>query len=240
MMDMHCHIDLYPNPEEIISECVKNNLYVLSVTTTPRAWKGTHALTKGAPRFQTALGLHPQLAHEREHELPLFDSLISETKYIGEIGLDGSKEYRTYLDSQLRVFRHILKQCQKRKGKIMSIHSRGAVSLVLDELENHSDAGISILHWFTGTKKELVRALDLGCLFSVGPAMTVSQRGQKIIDCIPRDKILLETDGPFALLNNKSLRPIDSCLVIDYLSESWGDKKTVINMLENNLRRLVS
>ena len=240
MMDMHCHIDLYHNPEEIIRECVKNKLYVLSVTTTPRAWRGTYALTKGVPRFKTALGLHPQLAHKREHELPLFDSLISETKYIGEIGLDGSKEYRPYIDSQLRVFRHILEQCQKNKPKIMSIHSRGATSLVLDELENYYNAGTPILHWFLGTKKELNRAIDLGCLFSVGPAMTVSQKGKKIMGWIPRDKILLETDGPFALLNNKKLRPIDAFLVIEYLAQSWGDKKIVMNILENNLKRLVA
>lgn len=240
MMDMHCHIDLYSNPEEIIRECVQNKLYVLSVTTTPRAWHGTFALTKGIPRFNTALGLHPQLAHEREHELSLFDSLISETKYIGEIGLDGSKEYRQYLDSQFRVFRHILEQCQKNESKVMSIHSRGAVSMVLDELENHPGAGLPILHWFLGTKKELNRAIDLGCMFSVGPAMTVSQKGKKIIDWLPKDKILIETDGPFAVLNNKKLRPIDSFLVVNYLSDRWGNEKEVIKMLKNNLTRLVT
>jgi TatD DNase family protein len=93
-----------------------------------------------------------QLAHEREHELPLFDSLISETKFIGEIGLDASSEYKLYLDSQLRVFRHILEKCQLNESKIMTIHSRGAVSMVLDELENHPDAGIPILHWFLGLR----------------------------------------------------------------------------------------
>lgn len=239
MMDMHCHIDLYPDPDEIIRECVQNNLYVLSVTTTPRAWKGTYALTKGVSRFKTALGLHPQLAHEREHELPLFDSLISETKYIGEIGLDGSKEYLPYIDSQLRVFRHILKECQKSSSKIMSIHSRGAVSLVLDELEKYPNAGNPILHWFLGTKKELDQAIDLGCLFSIGPAMVVSQKGKKVIDWLPRDKILLETDGPFAMLDNRKLRPIDSFRVMEYLSEMWdAPAESVTSILRNNLKRI--
>ena len=241
MMDMHSHIDLYSNPKEVIRECVKNKLYVLSVTTTPKAWHGTYALTKGIPGFNTALGLHPQLAHEREHELPLFDSLITETKYVGEIGLDGSKKYHPHIDSQLRVFRHILEQCKKNGSKIMSIHSRGAVSMVLDEIENYPQAGTPILHWFLGTKKELNRAIDLGCLFSIGPAMTVSQKGKKIIDWIPRDKILIETDGPFALLNNKQLHPMDSFLVIEYLSEIWGlCQKSVIEILKNNLKALVS
>lgn len=241
MMDMHCHIDLYPDPEKVINECVKNKLYVLSVTTTPKAWCGTYALTKGIPRFNTALGLHPQLAHERENELPLFDALISETKYIGEIGLDASKEFQPYLDSQLRVFRHILKKCQGSEPKIITIHSRGAVSMVLDELENHPDVGTPILHWFLGTKRELNRAMSLGCMFSIGPAMTVSQKGKKIIDWLPKEKILLETDGPFASMGKRRLRPIDSFLVIEYLSKRWGiSQKSVTDILKKNLERMVS
>jgi len=239
MMDMHCHIDLYSNPDEIIRECVQNNLYVLSVTTTPKAWKGTYALTKGVPRFKTALGLHPQLAHEREHELPLFDSLISETKYVGEIGLDGSKDYLPHIDSQLRVFRHILNKCQKSGSKIMTIHSRGAVSAVLDELEKHPSAGLPILHWFLGTKKELYRAVDLGCMFSVGPAMTSSIKGKKIMEWMPRDKVLIETDGPFAKLGKRALRPVDSQLVLEYLSEIWSLPLNLVkNILRNNLMKL--
>jgi TatD DNase family protein len=240
MMDMHCHIDLYSNPEEIIGECVKNKLYVLSVTTTPKAWNVTHSLTKDIPRFSTALGLHPQLAHEREHELSLFDSLITETNYIGEIGLDASKEYKQYLDSQLRVFRHILRKCQQVGSKILTIHSRGAVSMVLDELERHHHAGTAILHWFLGSKNELHRALDLDCMFSVGPAMLKSQKGKKVIDWIPRDKILLETDGPFASLNNKQLRPIDSFMMIDYLAKTWKvSEESVTGILKNNLGQAI-
>jgi len=239
-MDMHCHIDLYPNPEEVIRQCVENNLYVLSVTTTPKAWAGTYALTKEAPRFNTALGLHPQLAHQREHELQLFDSLISETKYIGEIGLDGSRNYRSFLNAQLRVFRHILNKCQKTKSKVLSIHSRGAVSMVLDELEDHPGAGLPILHWFLGTKKEMSRAIDLGCMFSVGPAMTTSQKGKQILRWLPRESVLLETDGPFAILGNKQLRPVDSFLMIDYLIEEWElPENAAINLLRNNLKRVV-
>ena len=64
MIDFHAHLDLYPSPHATARECIARNLYVLSVTTTPSAWAGTAALTKGAPRIRTALGLHPQIARE--------------------------------------------------------------------------------------------------------------------------------------------------------------------------------
>src|ERR1035441_1290583 len=90
VIDFHCHLDLYPNPLAIRDECDRRGMYVLSVTTTPSAWKGTSALAAPTKRIRTALGLHPQLAHERMSELALFDSYLPETRYVGEIGLDGA------------------------------------------------------------------------------------------------------------------------------------------------------
>lgn len=44
MIDLHCHLDLYPDPQAIVAECVRRRLYVLSVTTVPSAFEGTAAL----------------------------------------------------------------------------------------------------------------------------------------------------------------------------------------------------
>ena len=46
MIDLHCHIDLYANPYEVVRRCREDNIYVLSVTTTPKAWEGTSALAR--------------------------------------------------------------------------------------------------------------------------------------------------------------------------------------------------
>ncbi|MDF4338768.1 TatD family hydrolase [Vibrio parahaemolyticus] len=91
MMDLHCHVDLYPDFEVVLKDIKDTGFYVLSVTTVPSAWEGTKNLTKDIPRVKTALGFHPQVAHLRENELALFENLIAETRYIGEVGLDGSK-----------------------------------------------------------------------------------------------------------------------------------------------------
>jgi TatD DNase family protein len=112
VIDFHCHLDLYPNPQAVRDECVRRGLYVLSVTTTPSAWGGTSALAARTQRIRTGLGLHPQLAHERQSELPLFDRFLPETRYIGEIGLDGSPEFRTNWQSQIVVFEQILAKCK--------------------------------------------------------------------------------------------------------------------------------
>lgn len=217
---MHCHLDLYPQPEQVAEECKRRGTYILSVTTTPRAWHGTSLLAKGRQRIRTALGLHPQIAHQRSHELELFDSLLSETRYVGEIGLDGGKGFKEHWNVQLKVFRHILHSVNRAGGKIMTIHSRGSVSAVLDEIENVD--GVAILHWFTGTPKQLERAIDLGCWFSVGPAMLDTIKGKTLALKIPKSRILTETDGPFGKFRNDSLMPWDGEIAEKQLATVWG------------------
>jgi len=235
---MHCHLDLYPNPFEVVAECKEKGLYVLSVTTTPKAWEGTRKLAMNCDRIRTSLGLHPQLAHQRAHELELFDTLLSETKYVGEVGLDGGKGFKENWEIQLKVFRHILRSVSNSGGRIMTIHSRSSASAVLDELVGVP--GIPILHWFTGTKRELMRAIDMGCWFSVGPAMLNTKKGLELISFIPRNRVLTETDGPFAKCNNKPLLPWDVEYSFRPISSIWGiPESEAKQQIINNLKTLV-
>ncbi|EHH3740601.1 TPA: TatD family deoxyribonuclease [Vibrio parahaemolyticus] len=240
MIDFHCHLDLYSNCHEVAEEVRKRGIYLLSVTTTPSAFDGTRQLEGDGTRIRTALGLHPQLAHERISELGLFEELVNETKYIGEIGLDGSKEFRSYFEPQHIVLDKILESCTRSGGKILSVHSRGAASEVLSKLRYYADAGIPVLHWFTGTKSQLQTAIDLGCWFSIGPAMLMSKRSVELVTMIPKNRILTETDGPFARLHRSALMPWDVEVVEDQLAKLWEkDTATTKARLYDNLRTLV-
>lgn len=242
IIDLHCHLDLFEKPADVISRTNESGIYVLSVTTTPKAWGGTNQMARKCPRIKTALGLHPQLAHERYNELPLFQRLLSEVDYVGEVGLDGSKHYKQHLDIQRQVFGKILSLVEKAGGKIMTVHSRGAVSDVLSMIERHPDCGPVILHWFTGSKAQMRKAITLGCWFSIGPKMFETKKGRDLIFELPVDRILFETDGPFAKRKNgvpyepvdtlslaEKLREIRSDLLVDYRSQ-----------IMENFRKLVS
>jgi TatD DNase family protein len=222
VIDFHCHIDLYPDPKKVIELIDEAKIYVLSVTTTPKAWSKTNLLSKGKPRIRTALGLHPQIAHERLNELGLFDRLINETKYVGEIGLDGSPELKQHLPAQLQAFEHILRTSTNAGGKILSVHSRRAEAQVLDALGLFPNAGVPVLHWFSGSKKQLQRAIDMGCWFSVGPAMVRSMNGKGLVQLMPRNRILLESDGPFVKVSNRPALPTDTELVVKELGLLWS------------------
>lgn len=160
-----------------------------------------------APRH-LQLGFHPQLAHQRRNELPLFGALLPETRYVGEIGLDGDPQFRRYWDSQVSVFEYVLMKCSEAGGRIMSLHSRRASGAVLDYIEKFPDAGTPILHWFSGGFRDLDRAIKLGCWFSVGPAMLASKNGRTLAARMPRERVLTESDGPFAHINGEPARTV--------------------------------
>lgn len=241
MIDFHAHLDLYPDPVAVVREVADRGMYILSVTTTPSAWKGTSALCKGGARIRAALGLHPQLAHQRAGELPLFDEYLHEAKYVGEIGLDGAPEFKRHWQTQLAVFRHILNSCRSAGGRVMSIHSRRATTAVLDNLEQVSDAGTPILHWFSGSKRELERAKALGCWFSVGPAMLMAESAQRLVREMPKERVLTETDGPFAQLNGSSAKPWDANRATEQLAGLWDlTALDADRLLHANLRSLAT
>lgn len=241
MIDFHAHLDLYPDPHAVAKECSNQGIYVLSVTTTPSAWKGTSALTEPGSRIRTALGLHPQLAHQRKSELDMFDVNLPDAPYVGEIGLDGAPEFRKHWDDQLAVFNHILQTCTRAGGRVMSIHSRRATAEVLDRLEAFPNAGVSILHWFSGSNRDLERAISLNCWFSVGSAMLISKKSRDLVSHMPRERILTETDGPFAQVDGRSAMPWDAQRAVVQLAGLWGmTMEGVEQKLDNNLCSLVS
>jgi TatD DNase family protein len=217
-------------------------MYVLTVTTTPRAWAGARALFTSLPRIRVGLGLHPQLIPERHDEVDMLCELLSEARYVGEVGLDGSPEHRGSLELQTRVLRRILAACaHDGGGRILSLHSRGAATAVLDELERCSGAGTPVLHWFSGTRTELDRAIALGCWFSVGPAMLRGQKGRTLTGAMPRERVLTETDGPFAQEQGKPLMPWDVTLAETRLGDVWGLPQHVVReQLLRNLHTLTS
>ncbi|MBM0169529.1 Qat anti-phage system TatD family nuclease QatD [Altererythrobacter sp. C41] len=207
MIDFHCHLDLYPDPQEVLRGIDARGTYVLAVTTTPKAWRGTKKLVGERKRVRVALGLHPEVVGQRHQEVALLCGLMPESRYVGEIGLDGSLQHKSTLDLQQKVFTRILAESARLGGRIMTIHSRGAATAVLDALESEPRAGVPILHWFSGTKSELDRAIALGCWFSVGPAMMRSSKGRELASLMPLDRMLTETDAPFTKSGPAPLMP---------------------------------
>lgn len=219
---------------------MKRKCYVLAVTTTPLAWDGTCDLVGDVNQVRVAAGLHPALVPTRHKEVDQLCSLLSKTLYVGEIGLDGSKTHRSSLFLQRRILDKVLRACEFVGGRVISIHSRGATAQVLDHLETRTKAGVPVMHWFSGTVAELERSIEIGCWFSVGPAMLRGRNGRRLASLMPKNRVLTETDGPFARRGRVPLMPWDVADASTTLAEVWGvSVARVHNMLGANFIRLM-
>jgi len=200
LIDYHVHLDLFQEHESLLRQCEAEKIILFTMTTTPLAWERNRDLAIGSPYIRVGLGLHPQLVAERSKELELFEKLAPQADFIGEVGLDAGPRYYKSLDLQREVFQRILRVSLRSGPKVFSIHSIRAVGKVLDCIEDAGGRGDDsgfVLHWFTGSRTEARRAVEMGCFFSVNPMMLKTESSRKILYSIPQNRLLTETDGPF-------------------------------------------
>jgi TatD DNase family protein len=238
-VDAHCHIDLYKQPRQVIDQAESEHIYTIAVTNAPSVFAHTAALVAQAKYVRPAIGLHPELVHSHKHEIEALRVHLSQTRYVGEIGLDYSTNDEEIRSAQRQVLSTIAKWVSESGDKVLTVHSRRAVSDVISIL-----GGINakvILHWFSGTEKQLERAANSGFFFSVNSAMLHSEPGRALVLQMPRDRVLTETDGPFVRDGAGPANPTTVKATIRGLAELWGQSPVDVQTATlDNLRFLLA
>jgi len=168
----------------------------------------TLALTEHYPEVYGALGIHPHNAKDWDDSLEkhVKESLLrKKIVAVGEIGLDYYRD-RSPRDVQRRAFQAQLAWAA-RLGKPVIIHDRDAHDDVLRMLQDWAGglAGgvladrLGVLHTFSGDLAMAERAMALG--FYVGFSGPVTYQNARqlpgIVQAVPLDRIVVETDCPF-------------------------------------------
>jgi TatD DNase family protein len=239
-MDFHCHLDLYPNALDVRNEARRRKCFVWLVTTSPRAFLATSRMMPPDELLTISPGLHPEVAKQKSGELDLLLEQIAMHSTVGEVGIDGSPQHRSTLGLQREIFEAAVEKCASSGGRVLSVHSRFAAEAVLDTLERYPRHGLAVMHWFSGSAKALAKADEMGCWFSVGPTMLQSSNGRKLAASMPRDRLVPESDGPFARLGENPAFPWDSESIAGSLADLWEtDKTTACGILRSNEERLL-
>lgn len=243
LVDFHCHLDLYPDHAAAVERCERDGVFTLTVTTTPKAWPRNNELASATRYVRAALGLHPQLVADRAHEIELWEELLPQTRYVGEVGLDAGPRFYKSFETQKEVFARVLSLCAAAGNKVVTTHSVRATKAVLDMIEQYMppSRGRVVLHWFTGTASEAKRAVDLGCYFSVNAEMLTNEKRAAITKKLPLDRILTETDGPFTQTNGRPAKPSDVWVAVDGLACLHGMPPTEMSAtIIRNLKALLA
>ena len=176
LSDMHVHIDYFKNYKQIYNSFEINKTYALFVTNLPEIFQKCLNEFADSKFVKLGLGYNPQLVETYPFYQNWFGSMLPLTKYVGEVGLDYSKEFVHTKVAQKKAFDYICYQSARSKS-ILSIHSRGAEHDVLTMLKKNG-VEHAIFHWYSGKKEDV-------------------HKGFEIIKSIPVDRLLIETDAPF-------------------------------------------
>lgn len=240
MIDAHCHLDLYQYPEEVALETEKNRITTIAVTNLPSHFVFSTPYVRRYKNIHLALGMHPLFteSHSSE-ELTHFKGAAKHTLFIGEVGLDFSIRGKATYNQQLNTFQEILRVINDRP-RFISIHARGAEKAVIDLLDRYQIKN-AVFHWYSGPVRILEQITSKGHYLSVNPGMIISKKGQAIIERIPKENILTETDGPYLQIKGRPAQPKDISLVIEYLANLWRTSQAEVeNQVESNFKEIIT
>ncbi|MEO0442507.1 MAG: TatD family hydrolase [Pseudomonadota bacterium] len=224
--DSHCHFDFaeFDRDRELIwQQCRKHNIDGLLIPgTTPEQWPGLFSLAKTYPGTVGAVGVHPwwvsRLAGERlnSQQQQFMHECLQQPLCValGECGLDGLIDLP--LDRQQPIFEQQLAlACEYQKPLV--IHCRKAHNQLLALLARYRPQKGGVIHGFSGAVELARQYWRLG--FSLGIGGTISYpraaKTRRMVQAMPLDALLLETDAPDMPLNGYQGRPNSPLKVID-------------------------
>lgn len=206
-VDAHIHLSdpEYADKIEILLEDAKKSNVVALISNSMDLQTSIDSLKlseKYPKRIYAALGIHPwtisQLSlDERQLTIELIQKQRNNKNFvaIGEIGLDVKNLKKKELNKlQLEVFQEMLSLAEKFDLPVI-IHSRGTTTKVMEILPSFKLNRV-LLHWFSYPKTLLPTIIERGYYITEGPPAIYSQGIRKIIEAIPLENFLTETDGP--------------------------------------------
>jgi len=144
------------------------------------------------------VGIHPEFASTENIDdfIRVFNCNIEQIDGIGEIGLDPTYtvDNTSAYQKQKEVFCNMLR-LSERTGKPLSIHSRRSLDDILDILSTYKTGNV-LLHWFSGSKRQLRKCMDMGLYVGYGPLLVYSAEKKVLLKNTDMDQFLVETDGP--------------------------------------------
>jgi len=163
---------------------------------------------------------------------------VGEAFAVGEIGLDGHWVPEPLWARQEELFRHAL-EIAKAADKPVIVHTRRRERRAFEILR---ELGMERVDWHCfGGKVKLAREIaDAGHYLSIPANARRSESFTRMLETLPRDRILLETDCPY-LGPDRDARnePATVAGTADYAAELWGVGRDQVEAhLADNFTRL--
>lgn len=236
IFETHGHYDdeqFDEDRERLIVEFLEKDIdKVMNVGADMQSSRNSVELAGKYPHFYAAVGVHPsEVGDLTEDDMQALKQMTLENpkvKAIGEIGLDYHFDDDPPRDVQKKWFIRQLELAQE-LGMPIIIHSRDAASDTMEILKD-MDGGRNggVIHCYSYSREQAREYIKMGFHIGVGGVVTFknSRRLQEVVEDIPLEKIVLETDSPYmAPVPFRGTR--NSALNIPYIAEKIAEIKGV-------------
>ncbi len=210
--DTHCHLqfsDFDADRGEVLARMKEQKIGAVVVGTDLASSKAAVELARQHDFLWAAVGLHPNDNLDELFDVPAFEALAADPKVvgIGECGLDYFRETTAAMrEAQKDRFEKHVELAHK-VGKPLIIHCRPSagttdahddlLALLANTRAKYPDIS-AIAHFFTGSRELMERYLALGCYISFPCVITFTDMYDDAVRATPLDRLLVETDSPYA------------------------------------------
>jgi TatD DNase family protein len=224
IIDTHAHVQFPAYDEDreaVIKRALNNGVWMVNVGTQESTSESAIALAKEyAEGMYATIGFHPghiEPAHHDEWEKhqpseevfnrEVFWRLAEDPTVvaIGECGLDyyrlpGDAETKDRIKKKQKEVFEAQIDIAKKSKKPLIIHCREAFSDLEEILEKHftqNSEPNGIVHFFSGTPEDIEILSKRGFYFGFGGVVTFAKAYRELIEAVPMERIVVETDAPY-------------------------------------------
>ena len=245
--DTHAHYDdrrFNDDREELLGSMPDAGItLILNSGSSLRSSKFGIKLANKYPFIYASIGVHPHDSKSMTDEtVPELEKLLSHPKAVavGEIGLDFHHDFSPR-DIQKKRFREQMELARSVKKPVI-IHERESLRDTLDTIRDYRDL-TGVFHCFSGSWETAKTILDMGWYLSFTGVITFqnARKSLEVLERMPADRILLETDCPYLAPDPMRGRR-NSSLYIPYIADKVAQvrgietKEAAMLTMENGKR----
>lgn len=229
--ESHAHYDdeaFNADRDELLNSLFQNDIkYIVNASSNISSSEASIELSNKYNHLYAAVGVHPtevdKMIEEDIDKLKTMCKENSKVVAIGEIGLD--YHYTRQNDEIQKYWFEKQIQIAKETNLPVIIHSREASQECFDIIKK-SNIRKGVIHCYSGSVQMALDYIQMGFYIGVGGVVTF-KNAKKLIDVvetIPLNKILIETDCPYlAPVPNRGKRNDSHNLI--YIAEKIGQIK---------------
>lgn len=230
--DTHAHYDdrrFDDDRDELLAGMPEAGVtLILNCGSSLKSSKSSLKLADRYPFIYASIGVHPHDSKSMtDGTAAELEKLLAHPKAlaVGEIGLDYYHDFSPR-DVQKKRFREQL-ELARRVGKPVIIHERDAAGDTMDIIRDFRDL-TGVFHCYSGSWETAKVLIDMGWYLSFTGVVTFrnARRAPEVVEKMPADRIMLETDCPY-LTPEPKRGSRNSSLYLPYIASAIAEERGI-------------